>query len=244
MKSAALQHLESLLQIKRLAATMPSLAALPPAVVSSGVPALDDWLGGGWRQGQISELIGARSSGRTTALVATLRAATRRGAIVALIDAVDRFDAPSAAQAGVDVSRVLWVRGPAIGVDASRPSLVEAAVLEAVRAFDLVIRAGGFAVAALDLADIPLRYVRALPHATWLRLAHANAGRPTAGLIVAEAPVGRSAHGATVRVAATPHWGGESAQSAQFNGMTPRPHVDGHERQPWTRGWPAGSRDE
>ena len=56
-------------------------------------------LGGGWRRGEVSELVGARSSGRTSVLLATLAAATARGEVVALVDALDRFDPASAAAA-------------------------------------------------------------------------------------------------------------------------------------------------
>jgi RecA/RadA recombinase len=82
--------------------------------VSTGLGALDAMLGGGWRRGEVSELIGARSTGRTSVLFATLAAATARGDVVGLVDALDRFDPASAAAAGVDLDRVLWVRGPTL----------------------------------------------------------------------------------------------------------------------------------
>ena len=41
-----------------------------------------------------------------------------------------------------------------------------------------------------------------LPWATWMRLAHANEGRPTAGVLVGQAPMGRSARGATLALEA------------------------------------------
>ena len=53
----------------------------------------------------------------------------------------------------------------------ARPTLIEDVVTRAIRAFDLIIRAGGFSLVALDLSDVPGRYVRALPWATWKRLA-------------------------------------------------------------------------
>jgi len=221
MKSAALERLESLLQAKKLAGTITSSGRVADlAVVSSGQAAIDQRLGGGWRRGEISELVGARSTGRTGVLVSTLAMATGSGAVVALIDALDRFDPASAASRRLDLNRMLWVRGPALTVEQARPASIETAVERALRAFDLVIRAGGFSVVALDLADVPSRYVRALPHATWLRLAHANEGRPTAGLIVGDAPMGRSARGATVHLDGQKVWEGDSAQSKRFMGFT------------------------
>ena len=68
-------------------------------------------LGGGWRRGEVSEVVGVRSSGRTSVLVATLAAATSRGEVVALVDAFDRFDPGRPRPPVLDLDRVLWVRG-------------------------------------------------------------------------------------------------------------------------------------
>src|SRR5262245_43929582 len=125
MRSAALQRLEGILQTKKLANTVVAPWDVPHvAVHSSGIPELDSRLGGGWRQGEVSELVGARSTGRTSVLVATLAAATSRGDVVALVDAVDRFDPISASAAGLQLQRLLWVRGPALTVEQARPLLV------------------------------------------------------------------------------------------------------------------------
>jgi recombination protein RecA len=218
MKSASVSRLESLLQARRLDGTL-TRTWLPEAGVSaipSGVAAVDRALGGGWRRGEVSELIGPRSSGRTTVLLSTLAAATADEGVVGLVDAVDRFDPASASEAGVDLNRVLWVRGPALTVESARPDSLDRAVHQAIRAVDLIVRAGGFSVVALDMADVPPRHVRALPWTTWLRLAHTNEGRDTVCLLVGDAPMGKSARGASVRLAATPRWTGTSAQSRRF----------------------------
>ena len=123
---------------------------------------------------------------------------------------------------GVDLSRVLWVRGAAITIEMARPALIEEVVSRAVRAFDLIIRAGGFSLVALDLSDVPSRYVRALPWATWKRLAYANEGRPTVGLIVGQEPMGRSARGVSIALATVPVWTGTSDQSRRFAGFENR----------------------
>jgi hypothetical protein len=208
MKSAAVHRLESLLSTRKLDGTVLKEgedARLSP-VVTSGYLTVDKALGGGWRQGEVSELVGPRSSGRTAVMVSTLAQTTRTGAVVALVDSFDRFDPLDAQVSGVVLDRVLWVRGPALTLESAKPSLVEAAVLRAIRAFDLVLRAGGFAVAALDLADVPPRCLRTLPYATWMRLAHVNEGRPTVGLLLGDEPLGRSARGASVRLTARPRW--------------------------------------
>jgi hypothetical protein len=155
-------------------------------------------------------------------LCATLAAATARGELVALVDAFDRADPVTAAAAGLDLSRVLWARGPALTPSATasrRDDLVGGAVLRAVRACDLIIRAGGFGVVALDLAGAPVRALRELASSTWMRLAHANADQPTACLLVGEQPMGRSARGVSVRLTSARRWSGDSPQSRRFAGF-------------------------
>jgi hypothetical protein len=168
----------------------------------------------------VSELVGARSTGRTSVLWATLAAATARGEVVGLVDAVDRFDPASAAGAGVDLARVLWVRGPNLTVELARPAVIERAVHQAIRALDLIMRAGGFSIVALDVADVPARHLRALPWTTWLRLAHTNEGRDAVCLLVGESAMGKSARGTSVHLQAECRWTGASPQSRRLSGLT------------------------
>ena len=80
-----------------------------PLTVSTGVAALDA-LTGGLPRGALSEITGPASSGRTGVMLAALAGATRREEACALVDASDNFDPASAAAAGVDLERLLWVR--------------------------------------------------------------------------------------------------------------------------------------
>ena len=227
MASLAINRLESLLQTRKLDVTLARPWVVPPALGSTGVTGLDDALGGGWRRGEISEITGTRSSGRTSLLVATLAAAAGRGEVVGLVDTFDRFDPLSAAASGLDLDAMLWVRGvpisdtaTAVRRPATRESIVETAVQRAIRACDLIIRAGGFGVVALDLADVPARALRSLPWTTWRRLAHAIEGRDTIGLLLSEMPLSRSARGVSLRLDATSRWSGDSAQSRRYRGAS------------------------
>src|SRR4051794_32539607 len=108
--------LESLLRTRRLDGTLTT--TLPPparaddaVVAATGITALDAHLHGGFPRGQLSELIGPRSSGRATLVLQALAAATARGELVALVDVLDMFDVESAVAAGVDLDRLLWIRG-------------------------------------------------------------------------------------------------------------------------------------
>jgi RecA/RadA recombinase len=80
-----------------------------PEMVSTGIPALDA-LTGGLPRGCLTEICGPASSGRTSVLLAALAAATGRGEYCALVDASDALDPQSAADAGIDLDRLLWVR--------------------------------------------------------------------------------------------------------------------------------------
>src|SRR5262245_49673079 len=91
------------------------------AIGATTIPSLDAQLGGGFPRGQLSELVGARSSGRTSMLLRMMAAATARGELVALVDALDTLDVSSAAAAGVDLDRLLWIRGHVV----SNPGLCQ-----------------------------------------------------------------------------------------------------------------------
>lgn len=183
--------LEALLRDRRLDRTLTTARPLSdgesPLVAATGITALDERLGGGLPRGELSEIVGPPSSGRTSVLLATLAAATRRGEIAAYVDPGDALDVTSAAAAGVVLDRLLWIRPG--GLD------------RAVKAFGFVLEAGGFGVAALDLVDVPAGDVRALPWATWLRLERFLIGTPTVAVLVAGRPTARSARGVTIGLA-------------------------------------------
>jgi hypothetical protein len=106
-------------EILVLVGALPKLAAVVPAsrldvrpapeMVSSGIPQLDA-LTGGLARGCLTEICGTASSGRTSVLLFALARATERGEVCALVDASDAFDPASAAAAGTEMSRLLWVR--------------------------------------------------------------------------------------------------------------------------------------
>ncbi len=95
-------------------------------------------------RGEVIEIVGRLSSGRTSLLTAWLTDVTRRGGVVALVDADGAFDPSSAVRAGVDLRRLLWVR------TGSRRDT-------ALRAVDLLVRCRGLALVAVDLGESPPR---------------------------------------------------------------------------------------
>src|SRR5688572_11486738 len=110
MANQALAVLEDALRARKLDRTLTTAMPLvtgDAGIARTGVPALDTRLAGGIPRGQLSEITGPRSSGRTLLLLQTLAAATRRGEIVALVDTLDRLDVASVVAAGVDLDRLL-----------------------------------------------------------------------------------------------------------------------------------------
>jgi hypothetical protein len=198
--------LEALLRTRKLDRTLVpatgSLAGGPPETTPTGIPAMDWQLGGGLPVGHISEIVGPRSSGRTSLLMALLATATSQGERVAMIDTFDVFDPESAVAAGVNLANVLWVRGdgstPAFPFMASRQNGTDRAIDRALKATNLVLQAGGFAVVVLDLADAPAVAVRRIPFPTWKRLQRVLEGQQTVGVVMGNTPMSRSAGGVSI----------------------------------------------
>jgi recombination protein RecA len=130
----------------------------------AGVPEIDR-LTGGLPRGGLTEICGPPSSGRTSLLMAAMAARTEAAEVCALVDARDAFDPESAAEAGVRLGQLLWVRCRNVE--------------QALRSADLLIQGGGFGLIALDLGDTPARVARAIPLPVWFRMRRAVEHTPT-----------------------------------------------------------------
>src|SRR5215469_1383607 len=127
---------------RRWQGVVPHAAAPVRPGRASGIGDLDALLGtAGVPAGQLTELFGARSSGKTMIALALLAAAMRDGALGALIDPSKSFFAPSAAGAGIDLRRLIVVRpGDGAGVR---------------RAADALVRGGACPVVVVDCSESP-----------------------------------------------------------------------------------------
>jgi hypothetical protein len=134
-----------------------------PERVPTGVAEVDAATGG-LPRGCLTEIYGPASSGRTSLLLAILAAATAREEVCALVDADDAFHPVSAADSGVRLARLLWVRcGGGCHERAE----------QALKAADLLIQGGGFGVVAMDLGDMPVESARRISLTSWFRLRRA-----------------------------------------------------------------------
>ncbi len=197
--------LESLLRARQLDRTLTTaLPVLDPrdeaAIAPSGVVSLDARLGGGFPRGQLSELVGPRSSGRTSLMLQMIAEATARGELVGMVDALDMLDVESAAAAGVDLQRLLWVRGHVVANPGFCSDLNQRALEQAIRAFTLILQAGNFGLVVLDVAEAPVQALRRLPFTTWLRLQRMVEGSQTACLLIGSQPMARSSAGLTLQL--------------------------------------------
>jgi hypothetical protein len=195
----------SMLILERLSA-MPKLAGVTPAsrlevraspqMVSSGIRELDA-LTGGLPRGCLTEICGPASSGRTSILLATLSAATQRQEICALVDISDAFNPRSAAAAGVNFEKMLWVRcGMRLQKSPQRHRVtenkIEKSVEQALQVTDLLLQSGGFGLVIIDLGDTPLKMARRIPLTSWFRFQRAIEHTATVLFVISQAPCART----------------------------------------------------
>ncbi len=175
------------------------------AILRTAVPALDRLLDGGLPRGQLVELVGSRTSGRFSTVLATLAAASSIGEAAALVDLGDSLDPGAAEALGADLQRLLWLR----------PHNLK----QTLAAAEMVL-ASGFPLVAVDLGMPPVRGGRGV-EAAWLRLARAARAHNAALLVSTPYRVSGTAAGVVLkaeRVRAT--WQGEEAAIRLLSGAS------------------------
>ena len=156
----------------------------PWECVPSGIPALDASVGG-LPRGAIVEVFGAVSSGKTSLAMSMLASRTQSGEVCALVDGTDAFDPESGAAAGIDLSRLLWVRCRNLD--------------QILRSTDLLLQGGGFGAIALDLSDLPQQSIRSVPLSAWFRFQRVIKNTPTVLLMIGREPAAKSAAAVVLR---------------------------------------------
>lgn len=170
---AAISKAEIESEVASRFATAFKLQEKPPvAVVSTGIAEVDS-LTGGLPRGAITEIFGSASSGRTSLMISALAYATTQEEVCVLIDTNDTFDPISAAEAGLNLQRLLWIR-------------CAANVEHAFKAADLLLQGGGFGIVVLDIGDVVGSEARRIISSWWYRFRRVVENTPTALLVLAE----------------------------------------------------------
>jgi len=146
--------------------------------VPTGIAELDALIGGLPRSA-ITEIYGPPSSGRTSAVMSILAEATARDEVCAFVDGRDVFDPKSAEAAGIDLSRLLWVRCHNLD--------------QVLKTADLLLQGGGFGCVVMDLSDLPPAQVRSMPLASWFRFQRSIEKTPTTLIVLARESTVKSA---------------------------------------------------
>jgi recombination protein RecA len=180
----------------------------------TGIVAIDREIGG-IAQSVLTQICVPKemSSGKSAMLNSLVAQLTRQEHFCALVDASDCFDPVSADAAGVDLSRVLWVRcGEWVRYGEKKLKPLE----QAFKAADILVQNGGFGLIAVDLGNIDERHIRKIPLTTWFRFARVIEKMPAALVFLTTYPVAQSCAGMTLHMkSATPSWSGTVCASAQ-----------------------------
>src|SRR5215467_12398021 len=146
--------------------------------VPTGIASLDT-ITGGLPRGAITEIFGPPSSGRTSTMVSILAKAIACDEVCALVDGNDAFDPKSAASAGVELNRLLWVRCHQLD--------------QVLKSTDLLLQGGGFGRVVMDLTDLPLSHARSIQLASWFRFQRTIEKTPTVLIVMTPESVVQSA---------------------------------------------------
>lgn len=169
-----------------------------PELFPTGISEIDTAVGGGIPRGNITEISGSASTGKTSLCLAAVAAITQTGAACAWVDVSDSLSPESAAAADIVLKRMLWLR-----MSAERRQRVTdkpwSRLEQALKATDLLLQAGGFAAIVLDLSDVLPQHTTRIPLATWYRFRLAAEQARTALIFLTQRPCTSSCAALAVR---------------------------------------------
>jgi hypothetical protein len=172
-------------------------------LLATKIPILDHMGGKGLARGTLIELCGGPSSGQFAIALAILAAATGAGESAALVDPGAHLDPQGAAAAGIDLSRLLWVRPPHLK--------------EALMSTEMILSTG-FSLVVLDLA---LQPSSPFPNAVWLRLSRAAVAQKSVLLVITLHPLCSTAADIVVMAeSARPLWFGNGRMPKLLAGLS------------------------
>ena len=144
-------------------------------------------------RGAITDISGPISSGRTALLHAILAEATQAGECCAWVDGRDSFDPASAAGAGVQLDKLLWIRlltgVHKVSLKRNNGSGELTPIEKAMKAVDLILHSGGFGLVVLDLCEAGARELNTIPLSYWYRFRRAVENTPARLVVASHVPL-------------------------------------------------------
>lgn len=163
---------------KLLAERFPQPVTSPALRFATGLPLIDEAIGGGFPKSAITELSSSQlSAGSALLLYVLLEKAQRDRSFLALVDGRDSFDPQ--ALGNRRLRHLLWVRCTK--------------AFDAVKAADLLLRDGNFPLVVLDLVLNPSEELRKIPPSSWYRLQRLVETAPTVFLVLTRTSIISSA---------------------------------------------------
>jgi hypothetical protein len=199
---------------QRVSAALTLKIKQAPELFATGVSNVDAMLDGGIPRSSITEISGAISTGKTSFALSLLANVTQLGNACAWVDVNDALSPESAAAAGVELQRLLWLR-MARERKASLSEKPWSRLEQALKATDLILQTGGFAAIVLDMSDVLPQHTMRIPLATWYRFRLAAEHARTALVFLTQSPCANSCAALALRC--------ESAETRPFSnhGETP-----------------------
>ena len=134
-----------------------------------GLTFVDTLLGGGFPSGQLVEITGPPSSGRTSVALSLLAQTTGEGAeLAAWVDLADAFDPVSAQSLGANLDLILWIRAQGVP--------------EALRSLERLVDVDGIPLVFFD----PSGLKGTVPDSVWNRLSRISRARDTTLILLSE----------------------------------------------------------
>jgi hypothetical protein len=146
----------------------------------------------------LTEICGSNftSSGKTSVLISVL-ARVSQSHYCALVDASDAFSPETGQAAGIEFSRLLWVR---CGKSKTKLPPLE----QAFKVTDILLQSSGFGLIAVDVSGIGEQIMRKVPLSTWFRFSRVIEKQSAALVFIGQEPHATSCAGLVLRVQSEP----------------------------------------
>lgn len=186
-----------------------------PELFPFSIQEVDELLQGGVPRGEISEISGPASSGKTSLALSLVAAISQRGLACAWVDVEDQLDPESAAASGICLDQLLWIRTKpneqcicSAGLQAhawpktpqkslsrfqaQQTKLPWSRLDQALKASDLLLQTGGFSIIVLDMGAVQAEHALRVPLASWYRFRLAAEQAQTAFILLTTTPCAKS----------------------------------------------------